>query len=315
MPRFCNLLAMSLVLCGCQSAAVAELSGPPEGRQQLVDAIDAAWVRMVDEGEYREILNRFDRTDLVVNIVDCLPDPHVTKFPEKPVGTLSRILEEGKVRVGFTDTGKIDDGATAVYFTEMGIAVIDGIFAQIADHYGVESIKQDRIPIPPPFHNTKFLDSGAVDMLGLVNALGGSTRDDNRRRRKARRYSCTMTATKQFVWVLKDGGPSWQTIDEVLNARDVHFCAGPLANELTKTYFDQPGQTAKTEYVSDLAKCLPKLVNGTAAGMVNPLPHEGYFPKLIDVDGDGEAETETAGLFRAIDTMMVVGTPLWVAVN
>ncbi|MEC9375043.1 MAG: hypothetical protein VYA80_01575 [Pseudomonadota bacterium] len=294
--------------------ANAQLPGPPEGRQQLVDAIDAAWVRMVDEGEYRDIVNRFDRSDMIVNIVDCLPDPHVTVYPDKPIGALKRILDEGKIRVGFSNTGAFGEGATAMYFTEMGTAMIDAVLARIANHYGEDSIEQVRIPIPPPFLNTSFLDLDKVDILGLVNALGGSTKDD-KRRRKARRYSCTMTATKQFVWVLAENGPSWTNIDEVLNAKDVHFCAGPLSNELTKTYFDQPGQTTKTEFTSDLAKCLPKLVNGTADGMVNPAPTERYLPEYIDVDGDGEAETPTKGLFRAIDTQMVAGTPLWVAIN
>jgi ABC-type amino acid transport substrate-binding protein len=309
-----NVLVVSLVAQLGVSAAYAELSGPPEGRQQLVDAIDAAWVRMVDEGEYREIVNKYDTADMVVNIVDCLPDPHVTVYPENPVGTLKRVLDEGKIRVGFSNTGTIDEGATVLYFTDMGKAMIDAVLRRIAEHYGVEGIEQERVPIPPPFMNTSYLDSGKVDMLGLVNALGGSTKDD-KRRRKARRYTCTMTATKQFVWVLKDGGPDWQTVDDALNARDVHFCAGPASNELSKTYFDQPGQTTKTEFTSDLAMCLPKLVNGSADGMINPLPDERYFPKLIDVDGDGKPETETAGLFRAIDTFMVAGTPLWVAID
>ena len=308
-----SVASAALTLTACV-AAQAELEGPPEGRQQLVDAIDAAWVRMLDEGEYREIVNQFDAADMVVNIVDCLPDPEVTTFPEDPTGALKRILDEGKIRVGYTNTGIVDEGATAVHFTRMGDTMIEAILARIAKHYGADPIEVETVNIPPPFLNTQFLDRGDVDMLGLVNALGGSTRD-GKRRRKARRYSCTMTATKQFVWVLKEGGPDWESFDDALNSSGTHFCAGPLANEFTKTYFDQPGQTTKTEFVADLANCLPKLVNGTADGMVGPLPHDGYFPELIDVDGDGEAETPTAGLFRAIDTYMVTGTPLWVAIN
>ncbi len=309
---FC-LIGAALALSACVTAK-AELEGPPEGRQQLIDAIDAAWVRMVDEGEYREIIKRYDAADMVVNIVDCLPDPEVTTYPEEPTGALKRILDEGKIRVGYTNTGKIDEGATAVHFTRMGDEMIVAILARISRHYGKGPVEVETVNIPPPFLNTSFLDSGQADMLGLVNALGGSTKD-GKRRRKARRYSCTMTATKQFVWVLKEGGPAWATVDDALNSTGTHFCAGPLANEFTKTYFDQPGQTTKTEFSNDLALCLPKLVNGTADGMVNPLPNERYFPEFIDVDGDGEAETATAGLFRAIDTMAVTGTPLWVAVD
>lgn len=301
-------------LLALSTSCMAELEGPPEGREQLIFAIDAAWVRALDEGEVRELIGRYDAQDLVINMADCLPDPEVTRYPENPTGTLKRILDEGVINVGVSDTGKIDKGATAYYFTTMGKALIDIILARIAEHYGADKIEQNRVMIPPPFRNTDYLNSGQADILGLVNALGGSTRDGERRRTH-RRYSCTMTATRQFVWMLKDGGPDWTDIDDALNASRVHFCAGPLSNEMTKTYFDQPGQTTKTEYTSDLALCLPKLVNGTADAFINPLPHEGYFPEFIDVDGDGEAETATKGLFRAIDTDIVAGTPLWAAVD
>ena len=56
-------------------------------------------------------------------------------------------------------------------------------------------------------------------------------------------------------------------------------------------------------------------MNGKAVAMINPMPHERYFPEYIDTDGDSKAETKTAGLFRAIDTNIVAGTPLWVAIN
>jgi hypothetical protein len=307
-------IAFAILLLSLSTSSMAELKGSPEGRQQLVDAIDAAWVRALDDGEIRALIGKYNAQDLVINIADCLPDPEVTQFPENPTGTLKRVLDEGTINVGHTNTGKLDEGATAIHFTNMGDAMIDIILRRISDHYDAGTIKQNAVNIPPPFLNTSFLDSGEADMLGLVNALGGSTKDGERRR-TARRYSCTMTATRQFVWVLKDGGPDWQNIDDALNAKDVHFCAGPLSNELTKTYFDQPGQSTKTEFTSDLAMCLPKLVNGKAAAMINPLPNESYFPEFIDTDGDGEAETATAGLFRAFDTNIVAGTPLWVAID
>ena len=308
-PLISAILALLLSL-----QATAELVGPPEGRQQLVDALDAAWVRALDEGQVREIINRHDASDLVINIADCLPDPEVTRFPENPVGTLKRILDEERIKVGYSNTGILDEGSTAIHFTEIGNDLINALLARIAEHYGSGPIEVVTVSIPPPFLNTSYIDSGKADMLGLVNALGGSTKDD-KRRRKARRYTCTMTATPQFVWMLKDGGPDWKNIDDALNARDVHFCAGPLSNELTKTFFDQPGQSTKTEFVADLATCLPKLVKGEADAMISPLPHERYFPKYIDTDGDGKAETATAGLFRSFNTMIVAGTPLWIAVD
>lgn len=311
LKSFCTA---TISLVWAAATANAAPYGPPEGRQQLVDALDAAWVRALDDGEIREIIRRHNAAELVINIADCLPDPEVTRFPEKPTGLLRRILDSGEIRVGYTDTGQIDENSTAVYFTTMGDDMVAAILNRIAQHYGVGPIRQITVNIPPPFLNTKYLNTGEVDMLGLVNALGGSTEDDLRRR-KGRRYSCTMTATRQFVWMLKDGGPDWTSVDQALTAEGAHFCAGPLSNELTKTYFDQPGQSSKTEFAEDLGRCLPKLVNGKATAMINPLPHEKFFPQMIDVDGDGKAETPTAGLFRAIDTMIVAGTPLWVAID
>jgi len=309
------VILFSALLTACATAGkTAGPSGSPEGRQQLVFALDAAWVRALDEGEVRDIINEYEAGDLIINMADCLPDPEVTKYPDNPTGTLKRILDEGKVRVGYTNTGAIDEDATAFYFTKMGDAMVQALLDRVANHYGAGPIQQEIVNIPPPFLNTSYLDDDKVDMLGLVNALGGSTKDGERRR-TARRYTCTMTATRQFVWMLKDGGPDWQNIDDALNAESAQFCAGPLANELTKTYFDQKGQKSKTEFVSDLGKCLPKLINGKADAMINPLPDESWFPEYIDVDGDGVKETATKGLFHAFDTNIVAGTPLWVAID
>ncbi|MBM4196909.1 MAG: hypothetical protein FJ197_07405 [Gammaproteobacteria bacterium] len=306
-------LATACLFLGCTVVAAAP-PGPAAGRQQLVDALDAAWVRALDEGEVRQIVRRHKAEDLVINIADCLPDPQVTGFPAEPVGLLRNILDSGVIRVGYTDTGTLDADSTAMYFNAMGDELIAAVLARISRHYGTKPIQRVTVSIPPPFRNTEYLNTGKADMLGLVNALGGSTEDDLRRR-KARRYTCTMTSTRQIIWVLKEGGPSWQTVDDALAAEGAHFCAGPLSNELTKTYFNQKGQSSRTEFVADLGRCLPKLVNGKAAAMISPLPHEKYFPPLIDVDGDGKKETATAGRFRPIDSMIVAGTPLWVAID
>ena len=309
-----NRLAGTLALLLLASVADAELNGPPEGRQQLVDAIDAAWVRALDDGSVRAIVARHDAQDLVINMADCLPDPEVTRYPDNPTGTLKRILDERNIRVGYTNTGELDRNSTALYFTQMGDEMIDLILQKIAAHYETGPINQTIVNIPPPFKNDTFLNEGKVDILGLVNALGGSTKGGERRR-KARRYSCTMTATGQYLWMLRDGGPGWQSVDDALAAEGAHFCAGPLSNELTKTYFGKRGNTSKTEFFNDLSRCLAKLANGEADAMVNPLPDERFFPEFIDTDGDGKAETATKGLFRAVNTMIVAGTPLWVAVD
>jgi hypothetical protein len=293
--------------------APAALEGPPEGRQQLVDALDAAWVRILDRGIYREIVSAHDADDLVINISDCLPRPEMTPFPEDPVGTLKKILDQRLIKIGVSTGGTLDEGTTATRFTRMSDDVLAAILNEIAVHYGTGSISADYVSIKPPFPNTSILNSGKVDVIGFVNALGGETED--LRRRKSRRFTCTVTATRQILWVKKDGGPSWTTVNDAAKDPDAKFCAGPLSNQLTHAYFDLPGQTVGTEFFSDLDRCLRKLVNGEVDAMMSPFPHERFFPAKIDADGDGEADTQTAGLFRPIDTNIVAGTPLWVALD
>ena len=47
---------------------------PSEGRDQLVEALDAAIARVLDSGKWREIINSDPAVaPLVVNIADCYP--------------------------------------------------------------------------------------------------------------------------------------------------------------------------------------------------------------------------------------------------
>ncbi len=288
-------------------------AGPPEGRQQLVDALDAAWVRILDKGTFRNIVSAHDADDLVINISDCLPRPEVTPFPSAPVGTLKRILDQQVIRVGVSTGGTLDEGTTATRFTGMGDDVLTAILEEVAAHYETDPIRAKYISIQPPFPNTSILNSGDVDIIGMVNALGGETED--LRRRTSRRFTCTITATRQILWVKKEGGPSWTTVNDAATDANAKICAGPLSNQLTHAYFDLPGQEVGTEFFSDLDRGLRKLANGDVDAMMSPFPHERFFPAKIDTTGDGKKDTATAGLFRPIDTNIVAGTPLWVALD
>ena len=78
--------------------AMAEQSSSPDGHQQLVDAFDAAWTRVVRSGEYRNIINGFvepipgviDASDYIINQSDCLPNAELTPFPAKPKGRFKK---------------------------------------------------------------------------------------------------------------------------------------------------------------------------------------------------------------------------------
>lgn len=284
-----------------------------EGGQQLVDALDAAWVRVLKTREFRKIVSAHGLEDVILNIADCLPNPDVTPFPEHPAGKLQRILDEERINVGVSSGGTLDEGATATRFHNMGEDVLAAVFAELSTQYGVGEIDINYVTIAPPFPITSTLNSGAIDIVGQVNALGGET--ENLRRRDSRRFTCTLTATRQILWLKKEGGPSWQTANDALNDPELKLCVGPLSNQLSKAYFDLPGQQVKTEYVQDLNICLARLLNGEIDAMVSPFTHERFFPARIDTTGDGKADTATAGQFRSIDTNIVAGTPLWVALD
>jgi hypothetical protein len=302
-----------LIFTAVATPSIAELAGPPEGRQQLVDALDAAWVRILDDGTYRKIVAAHDASDVVINISDCLPRPDFTPFPPEPVGALQRILERGRLDIGVSVGGTMDDGTSATLFTKMSQEVLAAMLAEIAAFYDSELIVANYVPINPPFPNTSILNSGEVDIIGMVNALGGESED--LRRRTSRRFTCTITATRQILWLKKEGGPAWRNVGDAQDDADAKFCAGPLSNQLTKAYFDLPGQSVGTEYFSDLDRCLAKLINGEVDAMMSPFPDSRYFPSAIDTNGDGKADTEIAGLLRSIDTNIVAGTPLWIALD
>lgn len=286
---------------------------PTQGGAQLVDALDAAWVRVLDQDIFRSIAVQHGLQDVVINISDCLPKPEVTPFPEKPAGKLKNILTTKRINVGVSTAGILDDGATATHFTGMSEDLLVAVLDQLAAHYRTGPIVINYVTIRPPFPITSTLNSGDIDIVGLVNALGGET--EGLRRRDSRRFTCTMTATRQILWLKKDGGPRWRDINDALDDPDVSLCVGPLSNQLSKAYFDGSKQKVATEYVSDLKICLAKLINDEVDAMVSPFTHERFFPDKVDTNGDGKPDTNTAGLFRSIDTNIVAGTPLWATLD
>ena len=302
---------------GAETTGDAQIYVKPEAEmtdgEQLVAALDAAWVRVLDKDQFRQIVAKHGMQDVVINIADCLPNPGVTHYPEKPKGTLKRILDTETIRVGRTDTGALDEGATATRFNTMGSEMLPTILAELAAHYGTGPIQIEFVMIPPPYPITSTLSSGTIDIVGTVNALGGKT--EGVRRRDSRRFTCTLTATRQILWMKKEGGPDWQDVNDAFDDDSVKLCVGPLSNQLTNAYFDRPGQEVTTEYVSDLRICLGRLLRGEIDAMMSPFPTEDFFPEMMDTTGDGEPDTSTRGVLRAIDTNIVAGTPLWIAMD
>jgi ABC-type amino acid transport substrate-binding protein len=305
------LLTVSISLVLISAPLFAGLSGPSKGRQQLVDALDAAWVRVLDSGEYRKIINAHGASDVLVNIVDCLPNPDITPFPEKPVGLLKQILDSKKIRVGTMAAGPPGPETTANFFSPISADMLKAVLNEISTHYSTGPITITQVILPPPFNATAALNKGEIDIIDQLNALGGKS--ENLRRRTSRRFTCTLSGSRQVLHVKNEA--SYKNINDVLNDPDLKICAGPLSTQLAKAYFDAPGQSVTTKYVFDISLCLAQVLNGKADAMISPLPDEKNFPALIDTDGDRKPDKDPRPLIRPIDTNLVAGTPFWVAID
>ena len=300
-------LVLSFLLGSPQS--LAGTSSPAKGREQLVSALDAAWVRIVDNGKYRQILNAHGAAEVLVNIVDCLPSPDRTPFPEKPEGLLKKILDTKKIRVGTMMNSPPGPETTANFFSPITADMLEAVLSEITRHYGTDPITVTKVTIPPPFHATSALNKGEIDILDQLNALGGIS--ENVRRRTSRRFTCTLSGSKQVLYV-KNEAP-YKNFEDVLNDSDVKICAGPLSTQLTNAYFNGPNQSVTTKYVFDISLCLAEVINGKADAMMSPFPDEKFFPASIDTNGDKIPDTNPHPLIRSIDTNLVTGTPYWVA--
>ena len=312
---FCQFCKSALILTFAILATpvLMPATASETGQKELIDALDAAWVRVLDDGTYRSIINKHDMGDVIINISDCLPKPEFTPYPKATEGALKRILEDGVIKVGYSDSGEHGPGDSAVYFTAIGEEMLAAILDRVAAHYGADPIKVTTVNLNYPFDHTTALNDRTIDIVGQVNALGGISED--RRRRTSRRFTCIVSGSRQVLWVSKAKGPDWKTVDDALNDPTTRICAGPLSNQLGKAYFDLPGQKSTTAYLNDMQICLTKLVRGEVDAMLSPFPDARFFPPRVDSNDDGDLDTETAGLFRSIPTHIVAGTPFWAALE
>ncbi|MDH3510823.1 MAG: hypothetical protein OER85_08180 [Gammaproteobacteria bacterium] len=172
-------LALPLLAAG---TATAKPDGVSAGRDQLIRAFDAAWVRVLRSGKYRDIINSFDEpipgvidaTDYIINQSDCLPNPDVTPFPKANgvKGMFKRILEDREIIRGevLGSAGANPGGTTADWFSagdpngpgnsDISAEILKAILAEIAAFYGTGPIAVTSIEIPFPFNTTSALQDG-----------------------------------------------------------------------------------------------------------------------------------------------------------
>jgi hypothetical protein len=257
------------------------------GREQLVRAFDAAWIRIIASGRDQEVIAMNPpnqpgaAASYMVRLVDCLPAPELAPWPEKPVGMFKDILDTGVIRQlvqGVPET----PANTSWYFSPISVAYQEMVIEEIGKHYGVD-LQVESVVLPPGrLPATSLLVEGKVDFISQLNALGGQTQ--GMRRRTSRRFSCTMSASSQFIHIPEKSPLAGEikNLNDLIARPDVKVCAGPLATQTARAYL--PKHTVKTKYVNDLTMCDKAIKKGELDVIVGPL-HE----------------------------LIVAGTPLWVA--
>jgi|GEM_PF-779877 len=272
-----------------------------KGREQLVAAIDAAWIRIIASGRDQEVLMTEPASSpgaansYMVRLVDCLPQPEIAPWPEKPVGMFKDILDSGMIRQLVQGVPETPEN-TSWYFSGVSVKYQDMVMEDIGKHYGVK-LKVESVVLPPGrLPATSVLTDGKIDFISQLNALGGNTQ--GMRRRESRRFSCTMSASSQFIHIPEDSKlvAEIKSLNDLIARPDIRICAGPLTTQTAQAYM--PKHTVKTKYVNDLTACDKAVKKGQLDVIINPLNDlsiggiEGYI---------------------SVHTLIVAGTPLWVA--
>lgn len=272
-----------------------------KGREQLVAAFDAAWIRLIDSDRYEAILDSEPLSDpgqaqnYMVRLVDCLPQPEIAPWPEKPVGMFKDILETGVIRQ-LTQGVPETEANTSWYFSGVSVKIQDIIIADIGKHYDVD-LKVESVVLPPGrLPATSVLTANKIDFISQLNAVGGNTQE--MRRRTSRRFSCTMSASGQYIHIPEGSKlvDEIKSLNDLKQRPDLKICAGPLTTQTAKAFM--PGHKVSTKYVNDLTACDKAVKQGKLDLIVNPLNDLS----IGGIDG-----------YVAVNTHIVAGTPLWVA--
>jgi ABC-type amino acid transport substrate-binding protein len=272
-----------------------------KGRKQLIAAIDAAWIRIIASGRDQEVLNKYPANmpgashSYMVRLADCLPQPEIAPWPEKPVGMFKDILDTGVIRQlvqGVPETPQ----NTSWYFSGISQEYQDMVITDIGKHYDVD-LQVEAVVLPPGrLPATSILTAGKIDIISQLNALGGNTQ--GLRRRESRRFSCTMSASSQFIHIPEKSElvDEIKSLNDLIARPDISICAGPLTTQTAQAYM--PEHVVKTKYVNDLTACDTAVKKGKLDVIINPLNDLS----IGGIEG-----------YKSVHTLIVAGTPLWVA--
>ncbi len=273
------------------------------GREQLVRAFDAAWIRVIASGKDREIVMSEPKNQpgaaqfYVKKLVDCLPTPEVANWPKNPVGPFKDILDTGVIRQlvqGVPDSPE----NTTWYFSGVSQKYQNAVIAEIAKHYDID-LKVENVVVPPGrLPATYLLVDNKIDFISQINALGGVTQE--LRRRTSRRFSCTMSASSQFIHIPEKSKlvDEIKTLNDLIDRPEVRICAGPLTTQMAQAFM--PEHTVKTRFVNDLTICNRDIEKGNSDIIINPMNDLS----VAGIDG-----------YVSVATPLIAGTPLWVALE
>ena len=278
-----------LVFClGAGLLAQCSTTQPPAtGKDQLVAALDAAFIQILSNGTWREITKPLG--PLVVNMADCYPTPDEAPFPANPTGALANILNNRKIRVG-SYPDKYSGSFNA--YTEVNEQILRALLDELGMAYKLSApIEIERVYIDPPSSSTLFkqLNEGAFDISDLNSALGGVS--NSQRRRSMARYTCTIFGSGWFLQV-RENAP-YTSIDDFQADTKAKLCSGMLSSQLGKDYF--VNQQITSQYENDIELCGQGVLDGTYDAYLH------FDPAPVK-----------SGL-RSIDTGIASGVPLWVA--
>ena len=322
------------------AAALPASASSDKGSQQLIDAFDAAWVRIVRSGEYRSIVQNFvepipgvvDATEYIINQSDCLPNPDVTPFPENPKGRFKKILKNEEIIRGevggppwFVSQGR----NTSDWFngglggSDILSDILDAILAEISAHYGIGPINVVTEEIPFPFNTTTALQDGIfgfnvnvfsdqyapftqVSRPGVIVDFldqfnAKGGESEELRRLTGRKETCTLSSSGQFVHVPVGSPFVIESIDDLAANPAVRICTGNLSTQTANQYFSNNQVVTKRSF--DISECYESIRDGESDVFINSLP---VNPSPAQV---GVPDAPAFG--SAVDLKIVAGTPYW----
>jgi hypothetical protein len=296
-----------IILLSPLRALPAEEEYPGQGKDQLVDALDAAIARVLDSGRWREIINSDPVAGpLIVNIADCYPritedGDEIYPFPQNPTGLLADILSKKEIRMGTFDV--VTTPGTFHVFDKVNADLMRAIIDELGKGYGIPpspdpgAIKIVPVIIAVPSSSLVFtgLNNGDFDITDFLGALGAtaSVNGVEQRRRKLARFTCTAFGTPWYIHVKNTS--SYQTFDDVLADTSADLCVGQLSARLSDDYFKNARSITQKFTTDDLTECS----QGVSDGTYDAYLHFDPVPLLPDL--------------RVIDMQIVSGIPIWVA--